>query len=89
MGEPQMKMARDDDYKFLQIVDAMASINQKVNLIGVVLETSIPKHTKGTGIYIHIYNTNIALFSTFNIVHRKISGTLGKSCAFSSSIFFF
>ncbi|XP_057511973.1 protection of telomeres protein 1b isoform X2 [Actinidia eriantha] len=39
---------REDDYRFLQIVDAMASINQRVNLIGLVVETSIPKHSKGT-----------------------------------------
>lgn len=41
--------SRSDDYRFLQLVDAMASINQKVNLIGVVVETSIPKQSKGTG----------------------------------------
>ncbi|KAK2983342.1 hypothetical protein RJ640_016080 [Escallonia rubra] len=41
-------MERDEDYKFLPIVDAMASINQRVNLFGVVLETSIPKQSKGT-----------------------------------------
>ncbi|KAG5536081.1 hypothetical protein RHGRI_023760 [Rhododendron griersonianum] len=40
--------SRSDDYRFLQLVDAMASINQKVNLIGVVVETSIPKQSKGT-----------------------------------------
>ncbi|PSS09912.1 Protection of telomeres protein like [Actinidia chinensis var. chinensis] len=39
---------REDDYRFLQIVDAMSSINQRVNLIGLVVETSIPKHSKGT-----------------------------------------
>ncbi|KAK3028193.1 hypothetical protein RJ639_039476 [Escallonia herrerae] len=41
-------MERDEDYKFLPIVDAMASINQRVNLFGIVLETSIPKQIKGT-----------------------------------------
>lgn len=40
--------SRDDDYRFLQLVDAMASINQRVNLIGVVVETSIPKQSRGT-----------------------------------------
>ncbi|KAJ4972623.1 hypothetical protein NE237_005797 [Protea cynaroides] len=39
---------RDDDYRFLKIKDAFAAINQKVNLIGVVVEFSIPKQTKGT-----------------------------------------
>lgn len=39
---------RGDDYRFLQLTDAIASINQKVNLIGVVIETSIPKQSKGT-----------------------------------------
>ncbi|XP_076884625.1 protection of telomeres protein 1b-like [Bidens hawaiensis] len=37
-----------DDYKFLRIVDAMASINQKVNLIGVITEIGIPKQSRGT-----------------------------------------
>lgn len=41
--------SRDEDYKFLRISDAAASINQKVNLIGIVMETSIPKQSKGTG----------------------------------------
>ncbi|CAH9070958.1 unnamed protein product [Cuscuta epithymum] len=39
---------RNDDYKFLQIVDAIASINQRVNLIGVVTESGLPKQSKGT-----------------------------------------
>jgi len=38
-----------DDYKFLQIVDARAALGQKVNLIGVVIETGLPKQSKGTG----------------------------------------
>uniref|UniRef100_A0A5B7BNF8 Putative protection of telomeres protein 1b-like isoform X1 n=1 Tax=Davidia involucrata TaxID=16924 RepID=A0A5B7BNF8_DAVIN len=46
--------SRDDDYKFLQIVDAMASINQRVNLIGVVVETSIPKQSRGTDCFCKI-----------------------------------
>ncbi|KAL0464148.1 UNVERIFIED_CONTAM: Protection of telomeres protein 1b [Sesamum latifolium] len=37
-----------EDYKFMQLVDAIACINQRVNLIGVVVETSLPKSTKGT-----------------------------------------
>ena len=40
----------DDDYKFLQIRDAITSINQKVNLIGVIFEIGFPKQTKGTGL---------------------------------------
>ncbi|KAM4114457.1 hypothetical protein ACJW30_04G069300 [Castanea mollissima] len=38
----------DDDYKFLQIRDAVTSLNQKVNLIGVIFEIGFPKQTKGT-----------------------------------------
>ncbi|KAK7830784.1 protection of telomeres protein 1a, partial [Quercus suber] len=38
----------DDDYKFLQIRDAITSINQKVNLIGVIFEIGFPKQSKGT-----------------------------------------
>ncbi|KAL6962992.1 hypothetical protein U1Q18_037957 [Sarracenia purpurea var. burkii] len=41
-------MASRDNYRFLQIVDAITSINQKVNLLGVVVEISIPKQSKGT-----------------------------------------
>ncbi|KAJ4848372.1 hypothetical protein Tsubulata_020439 [Turnera subulata] len=37
-----------DDYKFLKIRDAVSSINQKVNLIGVVVEFGLPKKSKGT-----------------------------------------
>ncbi|GER32953.1 protection of telomeres 1 protein [Striga asiatica] len=39
---------RPDDYKFMRIVDAVTCVNQKVNLIGVVVETSLPKKSKGT-----------------------------------------
>ncbi|KAJ4951684.1 hypothetical protein NE237_028516 [Protea cynaroides] len=39
---------RDDDYRFLKIKDALEAINQKVNLLGVVVEFSIPKKTRGT-----------------------------------------
>ncbi|KAF8408656.1 hypothetical protein HHK36_004719 [Tetracentron sinense] len=42
-------MATRDDYTFLSIRDAMASLNQKVNLIGVVAEFGVPKQSKGTG----------------------------------------
>ncbi|KVI08474.1 Nucleic acid-binding, OB-fold [Cynara cardunculus var. scolymus] len=45
---PILERDEYDDYKFLRIVDAMASINQKVNLIGVVIETGLPKKSKGT-----------------------------------------
>ncbi|KAJ7970263.1 Protection of telomeres protein [Quillaja saponaria] len=41
-------MAATDDYKFLPIRDAITSINQKVNLIGVILEFGFPKRTRGT-----------------------------------------
>ncbi|KAL7114616.1 hypothetical protein ACP275_04G131900 [Erythranthe tilingii] len=40
-----------DDYKFLQIKDATACINQQVNLIGVVVETSAPKQSRGTDLF--------------------------------------
>ena len=38
-----------DDYKFMEIRDAIASINQKVSLIGVIAEFDFPKQTRGTG----------------------------------------
>ena len=43
-------MGDSDDYKFLKITDAITSINQKVNLIGVIVEIGFPKQTKNTGI---------------------------------------
>lgn len=45
-------MGSRDDYKFLQIIDAIASINQKVNLIGIVVETGIAKLSKGTDFFV-------------------------------------
>ncbi|MCD7448090.1 hypothetical protein HAX54_038184 [Datura stramonium] len=47
-------MGRSDDYKFLQIVDARAALNQKVNLIGVVVDTGLPKQSKGTDCFCSI-----------------------------------
>ncbi|GMY23977.1 protection of telomeres protein 1b-like isoform X1 [Fagus crenata] len=41
-------MGDSDDYKFLKITDAITSINQKVNLIGVIVEIGFPKQTKNT-----------------------------------------
>ncbi|GMH20954.1 hypothetical protein Nepgr_022796 [Nepenthes gracilis] len=41
-------MARGDDYRFLLVVDAFSSVNQRVNLIGVIIDYGIPKPTKGT-----------------------------------------
>lgn len=43
-----------DDYKFLQIVDARAALGQKVNLIGVVIETGLPKKSRGTDVFCSI-----------------------------------
>ncbi|KAJ4713542.1 Protection of telomeres protein [Melia azedarach] len=37
-----------DDYRFLKIRDAILSINQKVNIIGVIVEIGTPKQTKGS-----------------------------------------
>lgn len=45
---------RDDDYNYMKIVDAMASINQRVNLIGIVTEASLPKHSNGTDYFCSI-----------------------------------
>uniref|UniRef100_A0A9I9CDZ0 Telomeric single stranded DNA binding POT1/Cdc13 domain-containing protein n=1 Tax=Cucumis melo TaxID=3656 RepID=A0A9I9CDZ0_CUCME len=39
---------RSDDYRFMEIRDAIASINQKVNIIGVIIEFGFPRRTKGT-----------------------------------------
>ncbi|KAI3798485.1 hypothetical protein L1987_33762 [Smallanthus sonchifolius] len=42
-----LKRVDHDDYKFLRIVDAIASINQKINLIGVITEIGISKQSRG------------------------------------------
>ena len=42
-------MGDSHDCKFLQVRDAIAEINQKVNLIGVIIEFGVPKKTEGTG----------------------------------------
>ncbi|XVF03426.1 hypothetical protein REPUB_Repub04eG0260400 [Reevesia pubescens] len=44
-----------DDYKFLKIEDAIPCINQKVNLIAVILDFSLPQDTKGTGMHYHLF----------------------------------
>ncbi|XP_047950877.1 protection of telomeres protein 1a-like isoform X2 [Salvia hispanica] len=36
------------DYTFMKIGDAVSCINQRVNLIGVAVDTTLPKSTKGT-----------------------------------------
>lgn len=41
-------MGKRDDYRFLKIADALVAVNQKVNLIGVIVEYSVPKRSKGT-----------------------------------------
>ena len=43
-------MGSGDDYKFMEIRDAIVAINMKVNLIGVIIEFGFPRRTKGTGI---------------------------------------
>ncbi|EEF31902.1 conserved hypothetical protein [Ricinus communis] len=37
-----------EDYKYLELKDAISSINQKVSLIGIILEFGLPKKTRGT-----------------------------------------
>ncbi|KZV41682.1 protection of telomeres protein 1b-like [Dorcoceras hygrometricum] len=45
---PPRRRNDDVDYKYMQLIDASSSINQRVNLIGIVIETTLPKRTKGT-----------------------------------------
>ena len=42
-------MGSGDDYRSMALEDAMASLNQKVNIIGVVMEMGMPKQSNGTG----------------------------------------
>lgn len=48
-------MEERDDYKFLKLRDAIACLNQRVNLVGVVLELGLPKKSKGTGTQISLF----------------------------------
>ncbi|KAK0587349.1 hypothetical protein LWI29_021346 [Acer saccharum] len=41
-------MEERDDYTFMTIKDAILAVNQKVNLIGVVVEWGFPKQSKGS-----------------------------------------
>ncbi|KAJ8771983.1 hypothetical protein K2173_027160 [Erythroxylum novogranatense] len=41
-------MEKKDDYRFMQIRDAITSINQKVSFIGVITEFAFPKKSRGT-----------------------------------------
>lgn len=41
----------ENNYKYLALRDAMISPNMKVNLLAVVVESGVPKKSKGTGRY--------------------------------------
>ncbi|KAK9688774.1 hypothetical protein RND81_09G010200 [Saponaria officinalis] len=43
-----------DDYRFLKIVDAMSALNQKVNLIGIIVEYGTPNRSKGTDWFVSL-----------------------------------
>lgn len=47
-------MEERDDYKFLKLSDAVSCLNQRVNLVGVVLELGLPKKSKGTDFFISL-----------------------------------
>ena len=52
-------MRNKDDYRFLRLADATTALNQRVNLIGIIVEYGTPTRSKGTGIHIQ------SLFSIF------------------------
>lgn len=41
----------ENNYEYLALRDAMISPNMKVNLLAVVVESGVPKKSKGTGRY--------------------------------------
>lgn len=41
-------MRNTDDYRFLRLTDATTALNQKVNLIGIIVEYGTPTKSKGT-----------------------------------------
>lgn len=45
---------RVDNYKFLQIADAISSLNQRVNLIGVVVESNTSETDGNSPFHLHI-----------------------------------
>ncbi|GAA0145442.1 DNA metabolism protein [Lithospermum erythrorhizon] len=45
---------RENDDRLMKITEAISSVNKRVNLIGVVTETSIPKQTRGTDCFVSI-----------------------------------
>ena len=55
-----------DGYKYLKIEEAIPCVNQKLNLIGVILEFSVPQKTKGTGRHYHFFT----LFGLFRYISR-------------------
>ena len=63
-------MGDSDDYKFLKITDAITSINQKVNLIGVIVEIGFPKQTKNTGISLSPFFFFLNVLQIVKVVSR-------------------
>lgn len=75
---PPRRRDYDDDYKYMQVIDASSSINQRVNLIGIVIETTLPKRTKGTG------KLKFSMFPPFSMVNMA---TRWKICLKILSVF--
>lgn len=53
-------MMKRDDYKFLRLADAMTALNQRVNLIGIIVEYGAPTRSKGTGISIPYFTLTLS-----------------------------
>lgn len=65
-------MGERDDYKFLKIKDAISAINQKVNLIGVVIELGFPKTTRGTGTATFFFFTKSPYSVFLHLIKKKL-----------------
>lgn len=65
---PPRRRDDDDDYKYMQVIDASSSINQRVNLIGIVIETTLPKRTKGTDLCCSVKIVDETQPKTFSIM---------------------
>ncbi|KAL9248828.1 Protection of telomeres protein 1a-like protein [Drosera capensis] len=66
-----------DEIQYVSILDAFSSVHRRVNLVDVVLEFSVPKRSKGTGI------TTISSHSTDSIsLARSLKGLLSEPAGF-------
>ncbi|KAL2944538.1 Protection of telomeres protein 1b [Bienertia sinuspersici] len=71
-------MNNEDDYRFLRLADALTALNQRVNLIGVIVEYGTPTRSKGTDWFCSLkivdesYNVRGLLVNIFAETQQKL-----------------